>query len=74
MYYLYNLHYQVDLKMIEFQYQRAIDLLSEHKDKLNLLADLLLEKEVMFKADLEKIFGERPFEKKENKTNPVIEE
>ena len=59
-------------KMIEFQYQRAIDLLSEHKDKLNLLADLLLEKEVMFKADLEKIFGERPFEKKENKTNPVI--
>ncbi|QXP74252.1 ATP-dependent metallopeptidase FtsH/Yme1/Tma family protein [Tenacibaculum sp. AHE15PA] len=61
-------------KMIEFQYQRAIDLLSEHKDKLNLLADLLLEKEVMFKADLEKIFGERPFEKKENKTNPVIEE
>ena len=61
-------------KMIEFQYQRAIDLLSEHKDKLSQLAELLLEKEVMFKDDLLKIFGDRPFDKKENKTNPIIEE
>jgi len=29
------------------------------------LADLLLEKEVIFKEDLERIFGERPFDKKE---------
>ncbi|MBE7689794.1 ATP-dependent zinc metalloprotease FtsH [Tenacibaculum piscium] len=54
-------------KMIEIQYQRAIDLLTQHKDKLNQLAALLLEKEVMFKVDLEKIFGERPFEIKETK-------
>ncbi|WP_233883466.1 ATP-dependent zinc metalloprotease FtsH [Tenacibaculum piscium] len=54
-------------KMIEIQYQRAIDLLTQHKDKLSQLAALLLEKEVMFKADLEKIFGERPFEIKETK-------
>ena len=38
--------------MIEIQYQRAIDLLSQHKDKLSQLAELLLEKEVMFNADL----------------------
>ncbi|MBE7652344.1 ATP-dependent zinc metalloprotease FtsH [Tenacibaculum finnmarkense] len=61
-------------KIIEGQYQRAIDLLTKHEDKLSQLAALLLEKEVMFKVDLEKIFGERPFEKKEIKTTPVIEE
>ena len=61
-------------KMIENQYQRAIDLLSEHKDKLSELAELLLEKEVMFKDDLIKVFGARPFEKKENETNTITEE
>ncbi|ARV07768.1 peptidase M41 [Polaribacter sp. SA4-10] len=49
-------------KMIEAQYIRAIELLSENKDKLTILAELLLEKEVIFKDDLLKIFGERPFE------------
>lgn len=61
-------------KMIENQYERAIALLSKHKDKLNELAKLLLEKEVIFKDDLVKVFGERPFEIKEEKTNPKIEE
>ena len=51
--------------MIEEQYIRAIALLKEHKDKLTVLAELLLEKEVIFKDDLEKIFGKRPFEKEE---------
>ncbi|MDG2194563.1 MAG: ATP-dependent zinc metalloprotease FtsH [Polaribacter sp.] len=51
--------------MIENQYVRAIALLKEHKDKLTILAELLLEKEVIFKDDLEKIFGKRPFEKEE---------
>jgi len=46
-------------KMIEFQYQRALTILSENKDKLTLLADKLLEKEVIFKEDLEEIFGKR---------------
>ena len=50
-------------KIIEEQYQRAIDLLSKNKDKLTALADRLLEKEVIFKDDLEKLFGKRPFEK-----------
>jgi cell division protease FtsH len=64
-------------KMIEAQYVRAIELLEVHKEKLTTLAELLLEKEVIFKDDLEKIFGKRPFEKeiievKENIT-PVEE-
>ncbi len=46
-------------KMVEIQYQRALTILSENKDKLTLLADKLLEKEVIFKEDLEEIFGKR---------------
>ncbi|MBC7494429.1 MAG: ATP-dependent zinc metalloprotease FtsH, partial [Flavobacterium sp.] len=49
--------------LIEGQYQRAIQLLQENKEKLLLLADILIEKEVIFKDDLETIFGKRPFEK-----------
>ena len=54
-------------KMIEAQYQRAIELLEVHKEKLTILAKLLLEKEVIFKDDLVKVFGKRPFEKEEEK-------
>ncbi|PWG06426.1 ATP-dependent zinc metalloprotease FtsH [Polaribacter aquimarinus] len=54
-------------KMIEAQYVRAIELLSKNKEKLTILAELLLEKEVIFKDDLEKIFGKRPFEEVEEK-------
>lgn len=50
-------------KIIEEQYQRALLVLEENKDKLIELAERLLEKEVIFKEDLEKIFGQRPFEK-----------
>jgi cell division protease FtsH len=50
-------------KLIEEQYERAVALLSKNKDKLTELAQRLLEKEVIFKDDLEKIFGKRPFEK-----------
>lgn len=49
--------------LIESQYQRAIDILEENKDKLNQLADILIDKEVIFKDDLENIFGKRPFDK-----------
>lgn len=47
--------------LIEGQYQRAIQLLEDNKDKLNQLADILIEKEVIFKDDLELIFGVRNF-------------
>ena len=49
--------------IIEAQYQRAIELLKANRDKLVQLADILIEKEVIFKDDLENIFGRRPFEK-----------
>ena len=49
-------------KIIEEQYNRAIQVLEDNKDKLIELAERLLEKEVIFKEDLEKIFGKRPFE------------
>ncbi len=50
-------------KLIEEQYVRAIKVLEENEDKLTTLAERLLEKEVIFKEDLEKIFGKRPFDK-----------
>ncbi|WP_374400187.1 ATP-dependent zinc metalloprotease FtsH [Flavobacterium sp.] len=50
-------------KLIEEQYDRAIHLLETNKEKLVQLADILIEKEVIFKDDLENIFGKRPFEK-----------
>ncbi len=49
--------------LIEGQYERAQTILTENKDKLVQLADLLCEKEVIFKQDLENIFGKRPFDK-----------
>ncbi len=49
--------------LIEDQYKRAIEVLQANKDKLTILAERLLEKEVIFKEDLEKIFGKRPFDK-----------
>ena len=49
--------------LIESQYQRAIMILEENKDKLFQLADILIDKEVIFKDDLETIFGKRPFDK-----------
>lgn len=64
-------------KIIETQYQRAINILRENKDKLITLAELLLEKEVIFKDDLEKIFGKRPHELLDvetKDTDPVVAE
>jgi len=59
-------------KLIEEQYVRAIDVLEKNKDKLIELAERLLEKEVIFKEDLEKIFGRRPFEKQFDKKGQEI--
>lgn len=52
-------------EMIEDQYSRAKKILTENKDKLTLLAEKLLEKEVIFKDDLITIFGKRQWEKEE---------
>ncbi|MDY0781129.1 ATP-dependent zinc metalloprotease FtsH [Tenacibaculum sp. IB213877] len=62
-------------KIIESQYKRAIEILDQNRDKLTVLAEKLLEKEVIFKDDLIEIFGKRPFEKeealKENSTEEI---
>ncbi|MBA08946.1 MAG: peptidase M41 [Flavobacteriaceae bacterium] len=50
--------------IIEKQYQRAISILKKNKKKLIQLAEVLLSKEVIFKDNLEEIFGKRPFDKK----------
>ena len=50
--------------IIEQQYQRALAILRANQDKLTTLAELLLEREVIFKEDLENIFGRRPHEEK----------
>lgn len=52
-------------KLVEGQYTRAKRILTENKDKLTALASKLLEKEVIFKEDLEKIFGDRQWIREE---------
>ena len=64
-------------KIITEQYERAKSLLNEHKEGHAELARILVEREVIFAEDVEKIFGKRPwtsrseeiFEKEENKGN-----
>ena len=53
--------------IIEKQYKRACDILKKNKSKLSALASRLIEKEVIFKEDLVKILGERPYSKEEVK-------
>jgi cell division protease FtsH len=59
-------------KMIEFQYQRALTILEENKDKLAQLADKLLATEVIFKEDLIEIFGKRIWDKEEEEIVKVV--
>ena len=47
------------MKMINLQYQRAKALLMEHKDGHNELAQLLIDREVIYAEDVERIFGKR---------------
>ncbi len=56
-------------KIIEAQYVRAKELLTTEKEKLTILAELLLDKEVIFKENLEEIFGRRKWQKEERKND-----
>lgn len=49
------------LKMINDQYARAKQILKEHSEGHNKLADLLMTREVIFAEDVEHIFGKRPW-------------
>lgn len=59
-------------KLIESQYQRALQLLSENQDKLAQLADRLLTSEVIFKEDLEAIFGKRQWDPIEEEISEIV--
>lgn len=67
-------------QMIEAQYQRALDVLGQHKEEYEKLAERLLEKEVIFSEDLENIFGKRqwgkpePIAEKIEETTPELAE
>ena len=65
-------------EIIDGQYERAKLMLIEHRSDLEVLAKALLEKEVIHKADIERMIGPRPFQVKgttakdeETQTNPV---
>ena len=64
-------------KLVESAYQKAKEILTENKEKLEELANILLEREVIFSEDLEKVFGTRPWgskkEDEEESVNPNIE-
>lgn len=62
-------------KLIDSQYQRALKILTENRDKLDKLANKLLDEEVIFKDDLQTIFGKRPYESESEETQletPVV--
>ena len=67
-------------KLIQFAYTRVLDLLRKHQAELEILAKELLEKEILFQADLERLIGKRPFEKETtyqaftNKKDPEVVE
>ena len=61
-------------KMIEVQYERALKLLKDNKEKLSELAEKLLSSEVIFKEDLEAIFGRRKWDKTEENSDASKEE
>jgi cell division protease FtsH len=48
-------------KIIDAAYERTKRLLIEHREYLDLIANELLEKEILFQADLERLIGKRPF-------------
>jgi len=49
-------------KIIDSAYERTKNLLTHHREHLEILAKELLEKEILFQADLERLIGKRPFE------------
>jgi cell division protease FtsH len=53
-------------KIIDDAYARTLDLLSERSQELEIIAQELLEKEIIFQSDLERLIGKRPFDHQTN--------
>jgi len=62
------------LQIINSQYERAKQLLTEHKEGHNQLAELLISREVIYAEDVEKIFGKRPWASRAEEINKLNEE
>ncbi|MCB0805314.1 MAG: ATP-dependent zinc metalloprotease FtsH [Bacteroidales bacterium] len=60
--------------IVEKAYKRAVEIISEYKDKVEQLAMKLLEKEVIFREDLVAIFGDRPYEEERKRIEKEVEE
>jgi cell division protease FtsH len=60
-------------KLIEGQYERAKELLRGNREKLEVLAQELLTKEVIFRDNLVEIFGERPWKSREERLAAIEE-
>ncbi len=60
-------------KLVESQYVRAQELLTERRKELEILATHLLEKEVLLKSDVERLIGPRPFAEKPSPSDQVEE-
>jgi cell division protease FtsH len=61
-------------KLVESAYKRAVSIIEENKEAVEDLAMKLLEKEVIFREDLEEIFGERPYEQERKRIEKEAEE
>jgi cell division protease FtsH len=60
--------------LINEQYERAKSILSENMDGLRQLASILIEKEVIFAEDVERIFGKRPWISRAEELNAESEQ
>lgn len=60
-------------RMVDEAYQRAKEILLASRDKLDQLAKVLFEREVIFREDVENIYGPRPWEKKAENAEPKAE-
>jgi len=67
-------------RMVEEAYSRAKEIILEHREQMDTLASMLYEREVLFREDLEQIYGQRPGEEEQQETilaktaNPLQED
>lgn len=61
-------------RIIEEAYQRAKNIIHEHRDQLDILAMILYEREVIFREDVENIYGARPWEEEDRKARESAEQ
>jgi hypothetical protein len=60
-------------KLIDEGYVRTKNLLIEKKEQVRIVAEALLEREVLFQSDVEALIGKRPFEEKKVLDVPIVE-